>query len=301
MKRILFTVATIINVIYLTSCGSSNTQTSNGVTTTKSEECNLDIPALTQLVKSSNSVADIEDKLNQAGGINNVDLDKDGNTDFIKVSESVDNTGNSVILFVDALKDGDVTLVTMSFNKTQNTVAAVGDPHYYGYNNEYHSNLTDFLILSYMFAPHHYYMSPYHYGYYSPRYTSYRTVSRTVYNTRSTISSARTNTNIKPVPHSASSPSKAPMVQSRSLNGQTSFQKSFTKRDVAKPINSTGFKSSSSTPTKSSGFGSSSPSRSSSYGSSSSSRSSSFGSSSSSRSSGFSSSRSSSSSSSRRR
>jgi hypothetical protein len=133
-------IVVLIFILNFFSC-SSNTQTKNGVTTTKSEECNLDIPALTQLVKSSKSVSEIEDKLNQSNGINNVDLDKDGNTDFIKVTESVDNNGNNVILFIDALKDGDVTLVTMSFNKAQNTVAAVGDPHYYGYNNEYHSKL----------------------------------------------------------------------------------------------------------------------------------------------------------------
>jgi hypothetical protein len=314
MKKIFFGTMICMIIVSLvvgtTNCSDNKTKTVNGVTTSEVSGCNLDIPALTQLVKSSSSASDVENKLNQPNSINNVDLDKDGQVDFIKVTESVDDGGNKVLVFYDVQKTGDVQLVTMSFNKTTNYVNAVGDPDYYGYNNEYRSMLTDFLILNYLFAPHPYYVSPYYYGHYYGSYRGYRTVSRTTYYKSPSVSTANANRSITNVPHSATSPSKTPMIQQRSLNGQTTFQKSFSNRDAKQKVNAVGFKnspassssskssgfssgskSSSSSSSRSSGFGSSS-SRSSSWGSSSSSsRSSSWGSSSS-RSSGFSSSRS---------
>ena len=48
---------------------------------------NLNLQALGELVKKSNNAQEIEEKLNQANSINNLDLDGDGKVDYIKVTE----------------------------------------------------------------------------------------------------------------------------------------------------------------------------------------------------------------------
>ena len=59
---------------------------------------NLNLQAVGEIVKSSRTPQEIEQKLNADDGINNLDLDGDGNRDYLKVTEygSGTNHGYSI-------------------------------------------------------------------------------------------------------------------------------------------------------------------------------------------------------------
>jgi hypothetical protein len=265
MKKLSYLlIAFSLVAVMLSSCSTASNQKPVIVTVEKNG-CNLDIPSLTELVKSCLTSAEIESKLNQPNGINNVDLDNDGQTDYITVAEFNTPTGIGYT-FNDQTKNGNVELVRMTFDKTNNNVVTTGNPNYYGNDYQYRSDLTNFLILSYLLSPHYsYYHSPYHYGYYPSYYRPYRTVSRTYYYSRPVVKVSSSNltyrrvttptmTTSQPVKPAVSSAE----VQKRSLNNQKDFQKSFTKRDENKPVVASGFKSQPAAPTtEKKGFGNS--------------------------------------------
>lgn len=95
MKNIVLTVACLI---VLSSCDSNQNSYRNGQVSVNQPSIvvtpvatnlgdNLNLQALGELVKTSKNAQDIEDKLNTAGSINNLDLDGDGSVDYIKVTE----------------------------------------------------------------------------------------------------------------------------------------------------------------------------------------------------------------------
>lgn len=63
--------------VYVAKPGNSSGNNTTASSTTNLG-ANLDLQALGELVKSSKDAADIENKLNTAGSINNIDLDGDG-------------------------------------------------------------------------------------------------------------------------------------------------------------------------------------------------------------------------------
>jgi uncharacterized membrane protein YgcG len=253
---------------------------------------NLDLQALGEMVKTSTSAQDIEKKLNASGSINNLDLDNDGNVDYIQVTEygTGDDRGFS---FTVNLADGSKQEVaTVALQKSAGNVAMniQGNQQVYGNNAYYQSNysLSDLMIMSYLMSYHRPYYSPYHYGYYPSYYHSYHSVPRAAY--RSTVSTTTrtskiTRTTTRPK-SSISSPnanynSKKVNARSEALVNPTKSQKSFTKTSSARQQpKTTGFGNSNRSSNSGSSSASSSRRSSSSFGSSSSSRSSSFGSSS---------------------
>ena len=186
MKKLLFL---LVCTIIICAC-SPNQQNQNFSDQTSSSvsadpSINLDLQALMNLVKTSRDATDIERKLNQPYGINNCDLDNDGKVDYIKVVEY----GNMPVVgykFYATLQTGDKLVAQIELNKNSNTANIQGNPSYYGNNNNYQSSftLTDWIILSYMFSPHSYYVSPYRYGYYGSYYSPYSCVSRSSYYSR---------------------------------------------------------------------------------------------------------------------
>ena len=262
---------------------------------------NLDLQALGELVKESNSAEEIENKLNTSGSINNLDLDQDGQVDFIKVNEVNDNSGKGFVFLVDGPNgSSEVATISVSQNGDLANVNIQGNPQYYG-SNSYHSSshlVRDMMIMNYLYSGYHRpYYSPYRYGHYPRTYQSYRST----YSPSSTTRTTRTRTTSHPSTSSTKTSSygnssyKARPVSSASnrtkqMASPTRSQKSFnvTSPSKSKP-NTSGFGSSN---RSSSSSYKSKPSSSSSYGSSNkSSNRSSFGSSSrsSSRSSGSSS------------
>jgi hypothetical protein len=162
----------------------------NQVTIENSAPSGFDVNKLASLVKTSTDPGTLEKAINNpANHINNLDLDKDGNIDYLKVQETGPNR-LSVVDDVSASDSVTVARIRVDPDSTAQTanLNIQGNPQYVGNDNYYHSSFsfTDFLLLSYLMRPHMYYMPMYHYGYYPSYYSRVRTVT----NFRPTSSSA---------------------------------------------------------------------------------------------------------------
>lgn len=233
MKKILIGLGLIV---VAASC-SQNPPQQNNVTIQSSGPAGFDVNKLAQLVKTSTDPQTLEKAINDPNNhINNLDLDKDGNIDYLKVEEPGQNRLN----VVDDVSDADsvtVARINIEPNQGSNTadLSVQGNPNYAGYTNYYHSSFTftDFLLLSYLMRPHPYYMPMYHYGYYPSYYTRVRTVT----NFRPTTSSSMSSRSSR-----------------SSLNSPMHSQRSFSSRS-SRTVRSGGFGHSGSGSRRSSGFG----------------------------------------------
>lgn len=139
----------------------------------------LDLQALGEVVKQSNSAEEIENKLNQSGSINNLDLDGDGQVDYIKVNEVNDANGRGFVFLVDGPNGSEqVAQISLSQSGDLANLNIQGNPTYYGSNNYYSTShlVRDMMIYNYLYGGYHRpYYSPYRYGHYPSHYRSYRT------------------------------------------------------------------------------------------------------------------------------
>jgi hypothetical protein len=241
MKKIIWPL--LVGVL-LVSCSNNNDRPLPNATVTVVDEgakdAGLDLQALGELVKKSPSPAKLEEALNKPGSINNLDLDKDGKVDYIKVNEEAGKDGKKDLKFVDESADGTKTEVAdVSIDKgsdNQGNMNVAGNQTIYGNNNSYHSSfpIGEVLLMAYLFAPHPMYYSPFGFGAYPGYYRPYAPVPMASYRTTvNTYTSHPTGTLAKPAP-------------SRSLSGSTHSQKSFGVRSSSKPVGSGGFGSHSS-------------------------------------------------------
>ena len=147
------------------------------------------------MVRSSANAQDIETKLNSNNGINNLDLNGDGNVDYIQVTEYGDGDNRGFSFTVDNGGGNKQEVATIELNKSGSNVNMniQGNHNVYGNNAYYTSSypVHDMLLYAWLFSYHPIYHSPYYYGYY-PRYyrpyyarpySSYRTSVRTTYKT----------------------------------------------------------------------------------------------------------------------
>lgn len=222
MKKIFIALTGL--VLLVSACSQRQPQ-QNNVTIENNTTAGFDVNKLAQFVKTSTDPQTLEKAINNpANQINNLDLDKDGNIDYLKVQEA-DN--NNLKVIDDVSNSESVTVASIKVGPTDNNNTAdmsiQGNPSYAGYNNYYHSSfsLTDVLILSYFLRPHSYYMPMYHYGY----YPSYYTRTRTYTAFRPTTSSAM----------SSRSSSRS------SLSQPTRSQRSFGSRNSNSRVRSGGF------------------------------------------------------------
>ncbi len=202
MKKVLFGIA----IIFLAaSCNQSPPQ-QNNVTIDSSPTPGFDVNKLAQFVKTSTDPQTLEKAINNPDNhINNLDLDKDGNVDYLKVEEPEQNHLNVVddVSATDSVTVARIRVAPAQDNQTAN-LNIQGNPDYVGNDNYYHSSfsLGDLLIMSYFLRPHPYYMPYYHYGYYPSYYTRVRTVTTF----RPTTSSAMSSRGYR---NSLSSPSRS--------------------------------------------------------------------------------------------
>lgn len=220
---------------------------------------NLDLQALGQLVQTSSSAQEIENKLNTDGSINNLDLNGDGVVDYIKVSEFGDGSNRGFSFTVD-MPDGSTSEVATIDIEQGNGVANMnihGNRDYYGDNAYYQSShaLRDLMIMNYLFSYHRPYYSPYHYGYYPSTYRSYRSVPTTTYRTKTvtrTIKSTPSRSTLSSTTRPTTTTKAVTPATSRTstLSSPTRSQKSFTTTSPAnaRPV-TTGFGNRKSTPT----------------------------------------------------
>ena len=272
MKKFLFLLAV---PLLMAACTQQSNYSDGTVTVNPVQEIpgdQLNLQAVGELLKTCKDGPEFEKKLNDTTlRINNLDLNKDGNTDYLKVTEYGNGT-NKGFSITDELGPNDIQeIATLQFEQNQNqqtNVTSAGNQTVYGANAPcYHScfSMNDLLIMHWMFSPRPYYISPYHYGYYPTYYRPYRSIPRQQYSTRTVT---KTTTTYKSVPRTQtiskiSSPNSARQSSTVKSNfsAPTSSQKSYSTRD-SKPVNSGGFKNSSSSSSSSRPSSSSSSSRS---------------------------------------
>lgn len=198
----------------------------------------LDLKAVGELLKKAKTAEELEQLLNSpAQGINNLDLNGDGNVDYISVDEYGSETVKGFSLSTQPTSGETQEIATIEVEKTSESDGKMqikGNEQIYGQNHYYQSRfgVTDFLIMSYLFRPHGFYGSPWGYGRYPGNYGSYRTSSMDAYRNRTSGYTSGSNFRSSQSPN-VSSNVKSPNagMSSKSvrapLRNPTASQKSF--------------------------------------------------------------------------
>ena len=246
MKNLLAGITLLLVMSGCSNNRSNPAQQPVNVTIQSNTSSDFDVNKLGELVKTSRDPATLEKSINDdSNDINNLDLDHDGKVDYLKV---VENGNNKLDVVDDVSKDQSVTVASINITPQQasNTadMSIAGNPTYCGPSYSYHSSFgfTDFLLLSYLLRPHPYYVPMYHYGYYPSYYAPRTRIVRTYRSSGGSYNNGGS--------HSSSSYNR------RSLSDPSHSQRSFSTRDVSRPVLSGGFGSSRSSGSRSS-FGSS--------------------------------------------
>lgn len=223
---------------------------------------NFDLKALGELALKYQNPVELEKIVNAPNGINNLDLDEDGQVDYISVTQYGDNTYVG-LQFKAELKDGKSELCTIEYDKTSKQMNIQGNTSYYPADAYYVRPFNP--IGFYLFAGHPIYRSPYYYGHYGSYYNPYRAVPYGAYSTRTVVRSTGTNTSYKKATRPTTSKVTKPVITNKSkvasanaqkrksdiskqstkngqkLGEQSKTQKQFQKRDASKPVNASGF------------------------------------------------------------
>lgn len=176
---------------------------------------NLDLYATLDLFQESKTIEEFEASLNEEQtGINNLDLNLDGNVDFIKVVTQQEGDDFVFVLQVDILEEEvqDVAVILVSKDKEEKvSIQMVGDEELYGKDyiiepkleataitaNPAYSGPDTVVVKSepatvvvvesepiihYVYSPMYSpYYCPYYYGYYPPYYHPYPVISINIY------------------------------------------------------------------------------------------------------------------------
>lgn len=131
MKKIL----TLISAALLSS-GIANAQNDAASDSTGLPGDNLDLFGVLDLFKAASTMEDFEKALNsESNQVNNLDLDKDGNVDYIKVIDRVDSGVHAITLQVDITDKEAQDVAVIELEKTGDASAdlqIVGDEDLYG-------------------------------------------------------------------------------------------------------------------------------------------------------------------------
>jgi hypothetical protein len=221
MKKIL--IPFVLLLLTFCSCTTGHTQNSVNINVTPSNLPGFNVPNFAQLLKSVKDPQSLEQAINSPNNnINNLDLNNDGQVDYLKVVETQPGT----FQVVDDTSPTQSTIVaTLNINQQNNTVNVYGNQSYCGnyYNYTSHFTLGDYLLLSYILRPHPYYVPMYHYGYY-PSYYHRTVIRRTYVNSR---------------PGRYATPTNVP--NRTSLSNPTTSQRSFSTRNTSQPVRTGGF------------------------------------------------------------
>lgn len=261
MKKIFIPVLAAILAFGMQSCGSGEREHTD-VTINADTDLSkgLDLKALGELLKKTKDAKTLEEELNKPGSINNVDLDGDGKVDYLKVTEYGKDNDRGLSI-TDDVKQGETQeIATIDISKTNDQQADVnvqGNQDIYGPGATYHSSfgVGDFLLMSYLFMPHPFYMSPWGFGYYPPFYMRPMVVPFGMYHSRmETMTRTSTMTRSSGYSSHITSPNagkSSATAVSRSVRSPQHSAKSFSARSANKPVGSGGFGKKSTSPSRS--------------------------------------------------
>jgi len=148
---------------------------------------NLDLKAVATAFGESKNLEEFEQKLNDYdSGISNLDLNNDGQVDYLRVIEK--NENNIHVVVIQAVLDKDVfqDVATIVVEKDENnnpTVQVIGDPYLYGNNYIIEPDYAYTpSIFSFFWGPNYFnWHSPYYWGYYPTYYHHRRPFGMNVY------------------------------------------------------------------------------------------------------------------------
>jgi len=154
----------------------------------------LDLQALTALVKDIRSGQELERRLNEKGGVNNLDLNLDETVDYIFVSEFGDVTNKvGYSLTVQPAKDEtqEVATVTVEKNGDRAEIQVVGNEQIFGPQAIFNDwtkierenppgPQAEGYHTSY-FHPHPLWLSPFFFGFYPAFFSPFPVMGRTTY------------------------------------------------------------------------------------------------------------------------
>ena len=139
---------------------------------------NLNLQAVAELFRTSKDLAEFEKKLNDKDeGVNNLDLNEDGKTDYIRVVDHADKNTHVIVLQAVVGKDQfqDMASIDVVQDGDKVSLQIVGDEDIYGTDYyiepENEEEVKNYPTVHVMFvagySPYH---SPYYWGYYPPYY-----------------------------------------------------------------------------------------------------------------------------------
>lgn len=237
MKKIISLLSLVVVLLSCNSAGQNNVavvpNTNNDIQVQAENVPGFNVPAFANLVKTTANPQMLEQQINDPNtGINTLDLDSDGNVDYLKVVEKANQ-----LMVVDETPTNQITIATLNITPNGD-VSVMGNQMYSGANYNYHNrySLTDAILLSYLLRPHPYYIPSYHYGFYP---SSYRRTS--VVNTRTRIISRNTaNYNRNNYNRNTYNRAAKAAPYRKSLTNPTTSQRSFS-TGSNRPLNTSGF------------------------------------------------------------
>ena len=192
-----------ITLIALTvGCVAIAAQTGNTTTNADSDAAaGLDLYAVAELYKDSENLEKFEKALNDpAQGLNNLDLNKDNQVDFILAVEQIKDNTHLIILQVPLGQNDYQDVATIAVEKESGekyNLHIQGDTVLYGANYYVvpaNNNFSAWNIVRWIFRPdYHPYVSRYSYGSLPLWWTVRRPVALTVYRGRTGLFSGRRN------------------------------------------------------------------------------------------------------------
>lgn len=190
----------LLMIVFLVAMTNLNAQ---DVTTVKAKDSNisenLDLEAVASVFGESKDIEDFEKRLNDPKTqISNLDLNKDGEVDYLRVIESSKNEDHKVTIQAVIGKDKyqDVAVIDVDKDsKGETEVQVVGDVQLYG---------PDYIItpvyvhppvvVVWFWGPYYKpWRSPYYYGYYPPYYRPWRPYPTPRYRTNVNVNINKNN------------------------------------------------------------------------------------------------------------
>lgn len=226
----------------------------------------LNLAALTTITKEVRSGQELERRLNEKGGINNLDLNDDKKVDYIQVSEFGDvknKIGYSLTIEPEKNQSQEVATIEIEKNGDKAEIQVIGNEQIYGSGAIYNDwapierektsvqtqGSTGAVAQSNYFHPRPLWASPFHFGYYPPYYGFFPLIAHSMYMGRmNTMVHTTVNRGVNQHQQTSNkkitSPNSGKTANSgikRSLKKPTSTQKKFTAQNQVRKARSGGF------------------------------------------------------------
>lgn len=245
-KLVSVTVAVAFLAAILSACSTG--------TSVPSAADGLDLHAVSGLVGTATHAEHLEMLLNQPGGVNNLDLDGNGEVDHIHVMEYGDGNfrGFSLYVWLSETSKQQVAEITFRREFDGGVVMQIqGNPQIYGpayyLTSQVSMGAMPFLVWAFM-PSHVAYISPYYYGYYPVGYVrvrvvpvvQYRTVTQPIVKEMKVMVIPTKQPIVQSTVKSPNADATAPQVKAKLAN-PTETQKQFQVEEKKKPLVTTGF------------------------------------------------------------